>query len=283
MPQDKYSAVWVSHSSMGDFLKCPRLYYLKNVYKDPKTRHKIQIVNPALSLGVSVHEVLEGLGDYPAETRMSRDILGWFDEVWKKVSGKVGGFTNAEQEKEYKDRGIKMLEKVIANPGPLLKKRIKLPENEMLPNYYLDEENNIILCGKLDWMEYIDADDSIKILDFKTGKLEEKEESLQLPIYELLVSNLQKRRISGAAYWYLDEANGKSGMIVDVPLVPLDDAYKMVHDVALKVKEVRTSGEYHCPKGSGGCLHCKPFEKILRGEAEFVGVGGYKQDLYLVE
>lgn len=283
MPQDKYSAVWVSHSSMGDFLKCPRLYYLKNVYKDPKTRHKIQIVNPALSLGVSVHEVLEGLGDYPAETRMSRDILGWFDEVWKKVSGKVGGFTSAEQEKEYKDRGIKMLQTVIANPGPLLKKRIKLPEHEMLPNYYLDEENNIILCGKLDWMEYVEVDDSIKIIDFKTGKWEEKGESLQLPIYELLVSNLQKRKISGAAYWYLDEANGKSGMIVDVPLVPLDDAYMMVHEVALKVKEVRESGEYNCPKGSEGCVHCKPFEKILRGEAEFVGVGGYKRDLYLVE
>ena len=37
MAVDKYTAVWVSHSSMGDFLKCPRAYFLHNVYKDPKT------------------------------------------------------------------------------------------------------------------------------------------------------------------------------------------------------------------------------------------------------
>jgi ATP-dependent helicase/DNAse subunit B len=59
--RDKYSAVWVSHSSMGDFLKCPYAYYLHNIYKDPKTGRKINIVNPSLSLGVAVHEVLEGL------------------------------------------------------------------------------------------------------------------------------------------------------------------------------------------------------------------------------
>lgn len=72
---DKYTAVWVSHSSMGDFIKCPRAYYLKNVYKDPKTKRKINIVTPSLSLGVSVHEVLEGLGDFPSEERMNRDLL----------------------------------------------------------------------------------------------------------------------------------------------------------------------------------------------------------------
>jgi hypothetical protein len=37
-----------------------------------------------------------------------------------------------------------------------------------------------------------------------------------------------------------------------------------------------------CPQGSAGCFACKPFEKILRNEAEFVGVGEYNQDLYMV-
>ncbi len=52
---DKYTATWVSHSSMGDFIKCPRAYYLKNMYKNPKTGKKIGIVSPALSLGSAVH------------------------------------------------------------------------------------------------------------------------------------------------------------------------------------------------------------------------------------
>ena len=64
MSKDPYKATWVSHSSIGDFLKCPRAYYLHNVYKDPGTRRKINIVNPALSLGVAVHEVLEGLARF---------------------------------------------------------------------------------------------------------------------------------------------------------------------------------------------------------------------------
>src|SRR5271170_2718406 len=108
--QDKYSAVWVSHSSMGDFLKCPRLYYLHNVYKDPRTGHKISIVTPHMSLGVAVHEVLEGLGDYPAEDRMSRDLSILFEKEWKLVSGKKGGFANDEEEGVFKARGVAMLE-----------------------------------------------------------------------------------------------------------------------------------------------------------------------------
>ena len=64
---DKYKAVWVSHSSMGDFLKCPRLYYLHNVYKNPKTGRKIAIVSPHMSLGVAVHNVLENLVNFKTE------------------------------------------------------------------------------------------------------------------------------------------------------------------------------------------------------------------------
>ena len=59
MVRDSFTAVWVSHSSIGDYLKCPRAYYLKNIYKDPKNKKKIGIVNPALSLGSAVHEVVE--------------------------------------------------------------------------------------------------------------------------------------------------------------------------------------------------------------------------------
>ena len=97
---DKYSAVWVSHSSMGDFLKCPRLYYLHNVYKNPKTGKKINLVSPALSLGSAVHEVVEGLAEFPAEKRFENPagLLERFDGVWEKFSGKKGGFRSGESQ-----------------------------------------------------------------------------------------------------------------------------------------------------------------------------------------
>lgn len=275
---DKYTAVWVSHSSMGDFLKCPRLYYLHNVYKDPITRNKISIVSPHMSLGIAVHEVLEGLAEFPSEERMSRDLLATFEEGWSKVTGKKGGFLSAEQEAEFKSRGIEMLKNVKNDPKFLGNKRIKLPRQEMNPNYFLSEEHNIILNGLIDWIEYL-PDNTLHIVDFKTGKNEEADGSLQLPIYLLLCNALQKRKVSRASYWYLE-----SDKIIEKELPDEETANRDVLAVALRVKDARTKNEFICPKGNEGCVHCRPYEAILAKDPsmEFVGKGMFKQDMYIV-
>lgn len=280
MVQDKYKAIWVSHSSMGDFLKCPRAYFLHNVYKDPKTKRKINLVNPALALGVSVHEVIEGLANYKAEQRFKQPLLEQYETVWQKVSGKKGGFKAEAEELEVKNRGKEMILRVIKNPGPLLNKALKLKNghNDMPPNFFLSEEENIILCGKIDWLEYVPEDDSVRVLDFKTGKNEENGESLQLPIYQLLLHKLQKRKVCGASYWYLD----KDDAPIPVKLPSLEESYRRVIEVARQVKNAREDGVYICPRGASGCFACRPFEKILKGEAEYIGVGEYNQDLYMV-
>ena len=286
---DKYSAVWVSHSSMGDFLKCPRLYYLHNVYKNPKTGKKINLVSPALSLGSAVHEVVEGLAEYPAEKRFENpaELLERFEKAWEKFSGKKGGFRSEEEEREAKARGMAMIKRVIENPGPLKEKIVKLKEgaNGMLPNFYLSEKDNIILCGRIDWLEYKPEDDSIHILDFKTGKNEEKGESLQLPIYQLLLNKLQKRKVSGASYWYLDSENVPK----EVSLPSVEESFERVYKVAKQVSDARILAQkegaekvFVCPRGKAGCFGCAPFEKIIRGEAEFLGVGEWGQEMYLV-
>jgi len=277
---DKYSAVWVSHSSMGDFIKCPRAYYLHNIYKNPTTNRKMNIVTPATSLGSAVHEVLEGLINFKAEDREKQSLTGQYEEVWPKYAGKNGGFLDKETEAEYKERGLVMLDRVKKNFGPLKNKAIKLKEHEggMPPNYYLSEDDNIILCGLIDWLEYLPETDSLHVLDFKTGKHEEKEGSLQLPIYLLLLSNLQKRSVTKASYWYLGDKDKPE----EKPLPTLEEARKRVLKVAKEVKEARLKNDFKCPRGSEGCFACTPFEKILKGEAEYVGVGGYGQDIYLV-
>jgi len=277
--KDKYGAVWVSHSSIGDFLKCHRAYYLHNMHKSENNR-KINLVSPVLSLGSAVHETLESLAEYKAEDRFKKSLLDVFEENWKKVSGKIGGFKTAEEEVKVKERARQMIERVIKNPGPLLKKTLKLKggESEMLPNFFLSEEDNIILCGKIDWLEYIEADDSVRVVDFKTGKNEEGQGSLQLPIYVLLLNALQKRKIAGAAYWYLDHADEPS----NVALPEAGIAREKVLSIAKKIKEAREIGRFECSRGAQGCFSCQPYEKILKGEAEFVGIDGYNKELYLV-
>lgn len=273
---DKYSAVWVSHSSMGDFLKCPRLYYLHNMYKDPKTGRKISLVTPALSLGVAVHNTIEPLAGVAAETRMNQPLLNIFDKQWTEVSGKIGGFTNPDEEAAAYARGKAMIQRVIDNPGPLVQKAVRLKGE--LPSTTIDEDG-IILCGKIDWLTYVPEDNSLHILDFKTGRNEESDDSLQLPIYTVLLNDLQKRKVSGASYWYLDKDNTP----VPKALPDLTESRERILEVARKIKDARTKGVFKCPKGDKGCMSCKPYEAILRGEATNVGIGGYGRDLYIFE
>ena len=96
-------------SADSDFLACPRAYYLRNVYKDPKTGNKITVTNASLSLGQIVHEVIEELSLLPVDERLEISLVKKYDVAWKKVEGKIGGFKDKDQEIEYKERGVKML------------------------------------------------------------------------------------------------------------------------------------------------------------------------------
>lgn len=274
MTKDTYKATWISHSSIGDFLKCPRLYYLHNVYKDPKTGNKVTTINPSLALGQTVHQVLEALSVLPVEKRFEIPLHDTYKKLWNSITGEKGGFRNEMEEKEYFQRGERMLQRVIDNPGPLLKKAIKIQKE--LPYYFLSEVDNIILCGKVDWLEYIQETDSVHIIDFKTGKKEEEENSLQLPIYHLLVKNCQKRDATKASYWYLETSNS----LTEKELPSLESAEKHLVHIGKQIQLARKEKAFSCRKN--GCYYCKPYEQIINGSAKFVGVGEYKQDLYIL-
>ncbi|MCX6782088.1 MAG: PD-(D/E)XK nuclease family protein [Candidatus Magasanikbacteria bacterium] len=273
---DRFSAYWISHTSISDFLCCPRAYYLKNVYRDPKNNHKIKLMSPPLALGQCVHEVLESLSTLPRNRRLDVSLVKKFDSSWEKVSGKRGGFFNEEMEYRYKTRGQNMMRRVLQNPGPIAELSVKI--NMDLPYYWLSEEDNLILCGKIDWLEYFPETDSVHIIDFKTGKSEEDPASLQLPIYHLLVHNCQKRKASKASYWYLDYSDEPTEKI----LPNLDECHEKVLAVGRDVKLARQIERYKCPAGENGCSACRPFEMIFNREAEFVATDQYSGDVYVL-
>lgn len=235
----------------------------------------MNIIKPALSLGQSVHEVIEGLSKIPVEQRFDTPLIKRFDAAWEKVSGKKGGFSAKTEEKEYKARGKKMLDRVEKNPGPLSNKAVKIKQD--LPHYWLNEEENIILCGKIDWLEYVEDGDSVRVIDFKTGKSVEREDSLQLPIYLLLVTNTQKRKVSGVSYWYLENSDEPTKM----KLPDEKESYEKILEVAKRIKLGRQINHLKCP--TNGCFACRDFERILKGEGEWVGLSEYKQDIYILD
>lgn len=232
-------------------------------------------MEPPLALGQVVHDTIDSLSKKPTEERFTTPLTETFETLWNNVTGEKGGFVNAEQEKAAKDRARGMIERIMNHPGPLANKTIKIRQE--LPYYWLSEEDNIILCGKVDWLEYREDTDSVRIIDFKTGKFDEDPDSLQLPIYTLLVNHTQTKPISGISYWYLDRDDEP----VDMPMPDAAAAEKTILEIAKKVALARKLGHFKCREGE--CRACRPYEMVLAGKAKHVGINTYGQDLYILQ
>jgi len=289
---DKYKAIWLSHSSFNDFLSCPKAYYLKNVYKDPKSRNKISLISPYTSLGSAVHLSIETLLDFPSEKRVEKlnTLEKDYEKIWQtNFQGKRGGFLSDEEEKDFFERGLAMIKNIKENPNFLLNKIIKKEsyyKGDILPNYFIDSEEEILLCGVPDWVEYLD-DDTLHVIDFKTGKNEEKEDSTQLPIYVLLLENLQKRKVSRASYWYLSK--DKKAQEKEIVREEVEDIKNKIVKTGKDIKDLKNEAlrkdwreVFICKRGEEGCMHCRDYEKIISGEAEYIGKDIYNKDGYIL-
>ena len=194
------NAVFISPSSLSDFDKCPKLYYYRYVYKTPDTGLKIQIINPALALGQAVHDTIERFIALEPLLRTKTALEEFFASVWQGLSGEKGGLSSENEEKTYRDRGVAMLENFFANQHFLTSQKAKLPDF-----LKADLGEDLILTGKLDWIEKVG--DGYHLVDFKTGKNEEKDGSIQLPIYVILAGKILQTTDIKASYWYLDQGS----------------------------------------------------------------------------
>lgn len=272
MSKNKFFATWISHSSISSFLNCERCYYLQNVYKTPD-RRKIAIASPYMTMGSVLHGTIEPYSLLRPEERKTKMFSSEFHRLWKENSGEKGGFSSQEEEDSFKEKSINALRNVRENIHHLLNETVQIEEE--LPWLWLSEKEEIILCSKLDWIDK--TENGFHILDFKSGQSDEKENSLQLNIYSLILNHYLGEGQISSAYWYI--ARDKDPIQKDVP--DLTISRDKIMEVGLKIKEARAKKEFKCQYG--GCFHCKPFEKILRGEAKFLGLGNYKQEIYKVD
>lgn len=233
---------------------------------------KISLVSPVLSLGQAVHSTLEYLATLPTERRFSHSLTDDFLGRFQALAGESGGFFDKKTEQHYRERGLAMINQVISNPGPLKQKTVRIKAE--LPYFWLSETDGLILCGKIDWLAYDEVSDSVKIIDFKTGKKKESPDSLQLPIYHVLATKCQTRSVSGASYWYLASDSSPSDQI----LPECDTTLEKVLSIGRRIKLQRSLHKLDCP--TNGCQACRPYEAIVSGKAKFVGTGTYGQELY---
>ncbi|PIS21698.1 hypothetical protein COT51_01355 [candidate division WWE3 bacterium CG08_land_8_20_14_0_20_41_15] len=267
------NAIWLSPSSLSDFTKCPQLYYYRSIFRTERGL-KLQIINPSLALGQSVHETLNFFVKLPPADRTKDKLFSQFQFYWGMVRGEKGGFNSPEEEKEFEDRAISMLERFFLNKHFIEAEMPKIPD---FPK--VDLGNDLILTGKLDWLEK--EGDGYHLIDFKTGKNEERDDSLQLPIYAALVNGLFKTDKIRASYWYLD----KEGDLVDFKLPELASTIEHLKRMGEIIKMVKKTNSFHCQSGNESCWACKDMLAVAEGEGKLVNMDpvNRKQEIYILQ
>lgn len=266
------NAIFVSPSSLSDLDKCPQLYYYRYVYRTPRGL-KIQIISPALAIGTAVHDTIDQFMKLDPTERSESELKRIMNFVWENVAGEKGGFESAEIEAEGKMRADKMLGRFWGNVDFRSRTAAEFPG---FPK--IDLGPDLILTGKLDWIQE-EKDGSYTIIDFKTGKNKEKEDSYQLPIYTILVKRLLKTDEVVAKYWYLEEASEME----DKALPDLNEALARIKQRGEVMQMVRQTNSYQCQSGGEECWACRDVKAVAKGGGKLVKIDpGHKQEIYIL-
>lgn len=263
--------IYISHSAIKDFLKCPSLYDLRYRYRNPKTGNKVDLVSPYLTLGSIFDGVRERLSLTTNQFIDPTYTLNLLNALWTQESLSFG-FKDQSQEEEFKGRAVNILKRFITHSHFIFSR----PFSKGFIKIGFGAYPNVFLCGSADWIEQ-NPDASLTLIDFKTGQKEESEDSLQLPIYKYLVENRFGFKVSKTFYWYLDwEDNPR-----EVFLNAYEEA--IAKFLSLAEKLLRSILEDKLKFAHGNCPYCEPYQKIKNGEAKFVTTSKLlKRDLFAI-
>ncbi len=254
------NTIWLSHTSLGDFEKCHKLYYLRNWYRDNTkgNNFRIQVASPYLSLGQAVHDAIDHfVTRYPVNIRTKDKLFHEYDRAWNIRPSLRGGFKDPDQEKYFKDRGEAMLERFFNHPhfasGETL--RIDFPKLPILG------EDTAILVGNFDWLEKTES--GLHILDFKTGTSEE-EGSIQLPLYALLAQHNLKLPVEKVSYWYLDRDDEP----IEIDLGNIDNVLESVKAKAIEIESLLATKDFVCKQDPCTQRDCLIYQKVASGTGQ---------------
>lgn len=263
-------AIYLSYTSLSDFLKCPRAYYLKNIYRNPKTGFRLQVASPYLSLGSTVHDSVKWYLEMKGQVT-KKQLEEKYRNLWLKYRGKRGGFESREQEADFGTRGLKILDNFFKNAQILE----KITHQVNFPKLNLFDD--VILMGNFDFVGE-KADGTLHVLDFKTGSQDEKD-PLQLYIYAILAESNLGKAVSSASYWYLDRDDSPKEIVLD----PLEPKLEWLQEKAKELKQVIEGGMWVCKNGEQLCWDCRDYQEIIdkKGEFQFSDFR-YKKDIYFL-
>ncbi len=272
----KDSTLWISHSAISDFKKCHLLYYYRNVYKSPLTDRKIEIVKPYTSLGNAVHKVIEEVANLNPQDREKVSLKEILTRIWKEnYQGEKGGFKTTQEEKSYFNQALEMLE--TFRKSEIFKKPALLPEEMFKVKILESSPKPAYLVGRVDWIEILE-DNSAHIVDFKTGRKLEEEDSLQLPIYYLLSAYNLEYPVKKVSYFYLRRDEEPSSFQV----MSISDSLPLIYNLAEKILELREVGIYRCTAQDPSKCECQEYRQVVEGKGKWLGTSSNNRELYII-
>ena len=262
--------IFISYTSLSDFLKCPNAYYLKNIYRNPKSGNRIQIASPYLSMGSTVHDSIKWFLQMQGQI-MPDQLEKKFRNFWLKYRGKRGGFESDTQEGDFGRRGLKMIDNFFQNA----KKLEKITHQVDFPKLQLFED--VILIGNFDFVGEKE-DGTLTVCDFKTGANDEKD-PIQLYVYAILAEANLGKEVSSASFWYLDRDDGPREIVLD----PLEPKLEWLIEKGKELKKAVGDANWICIKPDS-CRDCQVYKAVINGEGEFQFTDErYKKDVYFLK
>jgi len=220
--------------SLNMFQLCPRQYkfqyidHLGGIYR--KSR-------PYFTMGDHVHATLKDfLSVVPVSERNLTRLEDLLREKWRRYRK---GFNDREDEKRWGQKALNQLRWFAKNQDLSV-------TPFMVEDYHsVEVTSNIILKGKIDRVDK-EADDSLHIIDYKTGKMPAEINQLQLHIYALILSKKQDLPPKKASYLYMEAGTLQT---IELTAADLAQATSYVIDMVDKIcieKEYPATPNIYC-------------------------------------
>lgn len=227
-----------SYEKLKTYKTCPQRY--KFIYLD-LVGDKFKKPKAEFTMGQHIHNTLRSLLADVSKEEMTISKAGELLRKFWRTNRK--GFKNREDEKEYGEKALKMIEAffdtpLIHNPSHL-EKYVKL-----------NIGRDIEITGRIDRID-VDSSGAAHIIDYKTNNYSPQWiDYSQLMVYSFLVLNSLKLPLVSASFWYL----GQNQFVTIFPRA--NELTTVEEEICLTVDRIQNDNRY-IPSESTACSWCE--------------------------
>lgn len=212
------------------------------------------------TLGKAVHEAIVLFYHSPLKQRTKEQLKRYLEETWRSEViwnkkwplGKWGGFESLEEEKETYDQALLMLENFfqMAEVDPEIEYLPTKNFGRSFDDYkklIIPLSDNFDISGKFDLIAR-NKDNSLHVIDFKTGK-KENGDLFQLRFYKVLAEENFKKPVKKASFYFLKTGNKKDFDLEE------EEKEKIKKEILEKISQIKKTESFET-KPSKLCKFC---------------------------